>query len=193
MMETGPAVAASLYNAPRRHGADRECAMERSTSELAIIHEAHSVGDLEALKAALGNPADFPNSRPPLGAGDHCLEYAIYHGPLSFVRSLLELGADPNYESPGGFPIAALATDRADRIDILRLLLAFGANVGQRGVNDGTPLHYAVAKNDLPAIELLRRPRGCFSAERALGAVRAGAKAPVTAGRSADSVESIFR
>ena len=130
--------------------------MAGSKSKLMAIHEAHRRGDLEALKVALGNPADFPNSRPPLGAGDHCLEYAIYHGPLPFIRSLLELGADPTYRS-SGFPslIAGLSTDRADRAEILALLLTFGADVGQRGVNDQTPLHYAVARNDLQAIELL--------------------------------------
>jgi len=133
-----------------RHGG---WAME---SELTAIHEACRAGDLDALRAALGNPADFPNSRPPLGAGDHCLEYAIYHAPLPLIRSLLELGADPNYESHG-FPslVAALSTERPDRLDVLVVLLEAGAAVGQRGLNDWTPLHYAVERNDLPAIELL--------------------------------------
>lgn len=125
-------------------------------NELMAIHEACRAGDLDALRAALGNPADFPNSRPPLGAGDHCLEYAIYHAPLALIRSLLELGAEPNYESHG-FPslVAALSTERPDRLEILAMLLKAGAAVGQRGLNDWTPLHCAVARNDLPAIELL--------------------------------------
>jgi ankyrin repeat protein len=131
--------------------------MGERNSPLMAIHQACRRGDLAALRAALGDPADFPNSRPPLGAGDHCLEYAIYHGPLPFIRALLELGANPNYQESNGFPslIAALSTDRADRSEILALLIAFGADVGQRGLNDQTPLHYAVARNDLPAIGLL--------------------------------------
>ncbi len=51
--------------------------------------------------------------------------------------------------------IAALASRRADRIDILELLLSFGAATTQRGVNDFTPLHYAVSLDDPKAIELL--------------------------------------
>ena len=51
--------------------------------ESVAIHEAYQRGDLEALKALLGSQ-------------EIDLEYAIYHSPLSFVRTLLELGADPN-------------------------------------------------------------------------------------------------
>lgn len=38
------------------------------------------------------------------------LEYALYHSPLAFIRTLLDLGADPNYGDHAGFPslIAAL-------------------------------------------------------------------------------------
>src|SRR3972149_2799798 len=37
------------------------------------LHEAYKRGDLEALKAALGNPPDFPNSRGPRGVGENIL------------------------------------------------------------------------------------------------------------------------
>lgn len=87
----------------------------------------------------------------------HCLEYAIYHSPLPFIQALLDLGADPNYGDHHGFPsvIAALSTDRDDKSQIIELLIVSGADVNQRGVNDYTPLHYAAARNDPLAIELL--------------------------------------
>jgi ankyrin repeat protein len=122
------------------------------------IHDAYRRGDLNALKRLLGDPPDFPNSRGPVGAGEIILEYAIYHSPLSFIRTLLELGADPNYGDHAGFPslIAALScTDRPDRYQILKLFLAFGADIQQRGQNDDTPLHYAANLEDIPAMELL--------------------------------------
>jgi uncharacterized protein len=121
------------------------------------IHEAYRRGDLPALEELLGNPPDFPNSRGPRGAGEVILEYAIYWSPLAFIGALLRLGADPNYASEGGFPslIAALSTDRADRSQLLELLLAHGASVRQRGISGWTPLHYAATRNDAPAIELL--------------------------------------
>lgn len=77
----------------------------------------------------------------------HCLEYAIYHSPLPFIRALLDLGAEPNYGDHHGFPsvIAALSTDRDDKYQIIELLIVSGTDVNHRGVNDYTPLHYAAA------------------------------------------------
>jgi uncharacterized protein len=130
---------------------------EMSKSELITLHEAYKRGDVEAVCAALGNPDNFPNCPGPIGMGSIVLEYAIYHSPLVFIRTLLDLGADPNYASPGGFPslIATLSTDRPERNEILELLLSHGADVRQRGVNDYTPLHYAASLNDCRSIELL--------------------------------------
>ena len=122
------------------------------------IDEAYKRGDLHALQSLLGNPPDFPNCRGPQGAGEIVLEYAIYHSPIAFIRTLLELGADPNYVDDAGFPslIAALScTDRPDRYEILELLLSFGADIQQRGINDYTPLHYAANLQDIPALGLL--------------------------------------
>ena len=121
------------------------------------IHEAFKRGDLDAVRRLLGNPPDFPNCPGPLAVGKIVLQYAIYHSPTQLVCALLELGADPNYADNAGFPslFAALSTQRLERYEILELLLSFGADVQQRGINDWTPLHYAVAQNDLRMIELL--------------------------------------
>jgi uncharacterized protein len=121
------------------------------------LDQAFKRGDLKAVQNLLGDPPDFPNCRGPQAVGRIVLEYAIYHSPLPFVRALLEQGADPNYGESAGFPslLAALSTNREDRYEIVELLLAFGADVQQRGVNDYTPLHYAAAKNDVGAAELL--------------------------------------
>ena len=116
------------------------------------IHRAFKAGDLEALQA----DSELPNGWIwPLRT--YPLEYAIYHGPLALVRTLVELGADLNQGEETGFPsiIAALATDREDRYEIVELLLDAGADVQQRGVNDYTPLHYAATRNDLKGMRLL--------------------------------------
>lgn len=128
------------------------------------IDAAFHAGDLAALRAAVDNPDLVPNGPMPLGIGP-CLEYAIYHSPLAFIRTLLEEGADPNPDDHAGFPplIAALscsrphpgAPGRPDVIDVLMLLLSFGADPNQRGINDYTPLHMAVAERNLPAVQIL--------------------------------------
>jgi len=142
--------------AHRKHLDDERCAKHKVFK---AIDDAYRSGDLAALVDALGNPPDFPNCTHPwdLGLGDFVLEYAIYWSPLDFVRTLLERGANPNYADQAGFPslIAALSTKRPDKLDIVRLLLSFGADVQQRGVNDWTALHYAVSLDEPNAVELL--------------------------------------
>lgn len=133
------------------------------------IHEAYKAGDLDALREALGNPPDFPNCRSAMGVGEIPLEYAIYHSPLRFIRTLLELGADPDYGDHGGFPslIAALSSrDGPELHGILELLLEFGADPGQRGVNDWTPLHYAVTQNRDPKAVAILLAHGADPAAR---------------------------
>lgn len=130
------------------------------------IDAAFRAGDLAALRAAVEDPASIPNGPMPLAIGS-CLEYAIYHSPLPFVRELLDLGANTNAEDPAGFPplIAALSCTphRGDApartleevVRLLELLLAFGADPNGRGIHDYTPLHMAVAQVNRRAVEIL--------------------------------------
>src|SRR5258706_6954450 len=130
------------------------------------IDAAFRNGDLAALRAAVDDPDKFPNGPMPLSIGP-CLAYAIYHSPLVFIRTLLEIGANPNPENHAGFPplIAALACSRSqpdsparsDVADIITLLLSFRADPNQRGINDYTALHMAVAEGNQTAVELLLR------------------------------------
>jgi ankyrin repeat protein len=128
------------------------------------IDAAFRAGDLEALRAAVPEPERFPGGVMPLAVGP-CLEYAIYHSPLRFIRALLELGAEVNPEDHAGFPplLAALSCSRArpgapgrpDVAEILALLLELGADPNQRGINDYTALHMAVAEGCRAGVELL--------------------------------------
>jgi len=125
---------------------------------------AFRTGDMTALQSELESLEGFPNvvAHPAIGA---CLTYAIYHSARPFVAELLEAGADPNWPVADGFPplIAALscsqptagATVRTDVHELVAMLLAAGADVGQRGVNDYTPLHLAAAQGDLRAVDIL--------------------------------------
>jgi uncharacterized protein len=128
------------------------------------IDAAFRNGDLAGLRAAVDGPECVPNGPMPLAVGP-CLVYAIYHSPLQFMRTLLEIGADPNPAVDDGFPplIAALSGShphpgspgRTDTLDIIKLLLLFEADPNQRGINDYSPLHMAVGERHLPAIEVL--------------------------------------
>ena len=133
-------------------------------AKLQRIDDAFKKGDLSALRAAVDDPAAIPNGQMPLTVGS-CLVYAIYRSPVPFIRTLLQIGADANAPVDDGFPplIAALsctrqapgATPRTDVDEILKLLLSFGADPNQRGINDYTPLHMAVAEGNAPAVQIL--------------------------------------
>jgi ankyrin repeat protein len=128
------------------------------------IRAAFDAGDLDALRAAVDDPLAIPNGRLPDAIGA-CLVYAIYRSPLAFIRTLLEIGADPNSPADDGFPplIAALsctrdamgAPRRNDVDEIIRVLLAAGADPNQRGINDYTALHMAVAERNRGAVKAL--------------------------------------
>ena len=132
--------------------------------QLEAIDAAFRRGDLEALRAAVDDPDVVPNGPMPDTIGP-CLIYAIYRSPLAFIRTLLELGADPNAPVDDGFPplIAALSCGRevlgghrrTDVADVLRLLLSFGVDPNQRGLNDYTPLHMAVGERHALAVHIL--------------------------------------
>jgi uncharacterized protein len=140
---------------------DKQCEEYRKFRE---IDSAFRTGDLANLYAAVDDPAAIPNGPMPLTIGS-CLEYAVYHSPLPFIRTLLEIGADPNPVNHAGFPplIAALSCSRprpgsagrSDVSEVIRLLLSFGADPNQRGVNDYTPLHMAVSERNRRAVEIL--------------------------------------
>jgi uncharacterized protein len=92
---------------------DERCAEAKT---LQVIDEAFRRGDLDALRVAVGDPSLVPNGQMPLTIGT-CLVYAIYRSPLAFIRTLLEIGADPNVPVADGFPplIAALSCTREVR------------------------------------------------------------------------------
>jgi len=133
-------------------------------AQLQRIDEAFQKGDLDALRAAVDDPSVIPNGQMPITVGS-CLVYAIYHSPLAFIRTLLEIGADPNAPADDGFPplMAALssgrdvpgAKPRRDVDDVIRLLLSSGCDPNQRGINDYTPLHMAVAERNALAVQIL--------------------------------------
>lgn len=132
---------------------------ERCDHAAAIVRidEAFRAGDLSGLIAATNGRWVVPNGPMPIEIGQ-CLEYSIYHSPLAFVRELLELGADTKPSHHSGFPplIAALwQNPRPDPVPIVELLLSFGADPDQRGMNDYTALHVAVIERRADVVALL--------------------------------------
>jgi ankyrin repeat protein len=129
------------------------------------IDAAFKTGNVAALQAAVDDPDSIPNGCLHPAIFESCLVYAIYHSPVAFIRTLLELGADPRPSDHMGFPplIAALsrsrpvpgAPARPDVITVIELLLEFQADPNQRGINDYTALHMAVSEGNVEAVQVL--------------------------------------
>ena len=130
------------------------------------LERALEAGDLDAARRALGDPDGWPNVTDPY-LFDSVLGRALGCAPLAAIEALLAAGADPNFHpQDDGFPslFDVLHHRRADRPelrrwhdrhDVLRALLAAGAEVDARGLNDWTALHHACADGDAVAARLL--------------------------------------
>ena len=138
---------------------------DRMRATIAFEHALEG-GDLEAARHALGDPQDWPNVVDPY-LGDTVLSRAIGCAPLAAIVSLLEQGADPNFQmQDDGFPalINVIHHRRDDRPelrrwhdahDVLRTLIAAGADVHTVGLNGGTALHFACWYDDGVAVRML--------------------------------------
>ena len=136
--------------------------------EVCIAFErAMEANDLDAARAALGDPPDWPNSIEPYMRST-VLRVALGASSLATIQRLLALGADPNrMPVEDGFPALfdvlhhrrddqpELAHRWTDRHDVLRALIGAGADVHARGINGWTALHRAVIDDDPVAVQLL--------------------------------------
>lgn len=82
------------------------------------------------------------------------LNVAVGKGDLEFVKKLIEYGADVNEISEDLSPLMIAA--RYNKVDILRVLLANGANVSAKNEKGFTALKYAQLSNATEAIAILK-------------------------------------
>ncbi len=105
---------------------------ETNTQTAAIENAAN----IETVKILKGAGADINRIG---GDGYNLLKKATDRADYTFVRQILELGADPNTTSTGDIPLH-FAT-RYDEIEIMRVLLQYGSNPNALDVDNETPLH----------------------------------------------------
>jgi ankyrin repeat protein len=120
------------------------------------LEDAMRAGDLDGARASLGDDPAFPNVRDPY-TDSPLMALALHWAPHATVAELLALGGDANFVADDGFPALVLVAlhGRDDRHALMQLLIAAGADVDRRGLNDWTPLHAAAARDDPEAIALL--------------------------------------
>jgi ankyrin repeat protein len=82
---------------------------------------------------------------------------AIDCGSPESVHWLLAQSVELSFWDAEGRTVceACLERDWPEKYDLLRALIAAGANLDDRGMNGWTPLHLAAVRNDVEAVKLL--------------------------------------
>jgi ankyrin repeat protein len=119
------------------------------------VLESGDAAQLEALARAIDG---FPHGVDAV-TGRRWIMNALGSGSALSVRWMLDRRVDLAFRDAEGFtPLhVALQRPRADRLDLLERLLATGAPVNLKGINDWTPAHMAAAQDDVDALRILVR------------------------------------
>ncbi len=113
-------------------------------------------GEIAALEEIAKTVDDFPTGKDDF-LSRHWITNAIDCGTEEVVAWMLSNGAPVVFRDAEGFSVLHSAIDRekADRIEIMKLLLQAGADINAHGINDWTPAHHASARNDVEALKFL--------------------------------------
>ncbi len=117
-----------------------------------FLKDAINANDFDAVKAAFKTGVDVNESRDRNGPA---LVTAAAHGNVEIIRFLLDHGADPNVEGPGGTTPLVQAAIRG-HTDAVRLLISRNASVNARDKHGRTPLTWAVKLGHTAIVDLLR-------------------------------------
>ena len=85
--------------------------------------------------------------------------HAVGTGSQQSIQWMLDKGVDLDFCGDDGYTLVHCALERqhSDQYDVLELLLAAGAPINRKGINDWTPAHMAAARDDVEALEILVR------------------------------------
>ena len=109
-------------------------------------------GDRENIKTLLADGSD-PNSADSFHWTP--LHMSCYAMDLECIRMLVEAKADVNAKTRDDATVLYLVTERADRPDILHMLLEYGAEVDSRTHIGWTSLHMAALRNHSQSLRCL--------------------------------------
>ena len=127
----------------------------KEVMEILGILEKGNSQDFELVKSLID---DFPQGVDPW-IERNWITNAIDCHSLSAVQWMIEQGVELKFRDPEGYTVLHVAMEHAGpgKSAILWALIAAGADINAHGINDWTPLHMAVARGDIDALEILLR------------------------------------
>ena len=130
--------------------------MNRNDQDFSYILEALNRGNKAELSEISQLVANFPHGQDDL-TGTSWIIHAVDHGSITSIKWLLWQQVAVDILDDDGYTplLSAIESSRPDKYEILKLLIARGAPINQKGINDWTPLHMAAARNDVKALEIL--------------------------------------
>ena len=133
-------------------------------SKLTCLHIACRKGDVDIVKILLNHGADVNKSATVFDLKQKTPLISAFHGMMlsvpeqngrEIVELLLKNGASPTPNHILSLEVPLVTAAELGYADIVKLLLAYGAEINfSRGCGN-TPLHRAVAKNHVPVVDLL--------------------------------------
>lgn len=119
------------------------------------FHEAIVCGKTDIVKDYLDKP-DFDMINTHSNDGFTPLSLAAFFNQTEIVKSLIELGADPNLSATNPSKVNALHSAIAkENYELCKLLIENGANVDAVQMQNVTALHSAVHRGNLDLVKLL--------------------------------------
>ena len=120
----------------------------------------HDAEGLEPIRERVLADPDYIHARDKIG--NTPLLCAIGGNDLELVRFLLDKGSDPNCEVDDGYTCLMVAVESGEEeadeeasLEILKTLIAAGADIHFCGINGWAPLHMAAARNQVEKAKVL--------------------------------------
>ena len=127
-----------------------------SYTDFEFVIDVMKSGDLARLIELAAIDSTFPDGVDSF-IGRRWIINAIDGAPLTTIDWMLSRGVDLAFRDEEGYTplLATIESGRPDRLKLLRSLIAAGAPVNKKGVNDWTPAHMAAARDDVETLKVL--------------------------------------
>ena len=112
-------------------------------------------GDIDGLEEAEMIVEGFPLGKDTF-IERHWITNAIDVGTIEVVRWMLSKQVNLRFRDDEGYTVLHSAIDRdvGNRHEVIRLLIAAGADVNAHGTQDWTPAHMAAVRNDIESLRI---------------------------------------